>query len=351
MASIHFGQSEITVNLVYFGPMQSGCSTNVRQLHRAQPAREKAELRRVPGSSREERSWFFDYHPADQPRITGFDLKIRVTSIPSGPAVTLPRDAMIRGVDAVVYVADARAHRGEENLAALLDLEHLLARQGLDLGAIPVVLQVNHTDAPNARPMARVVDELNPYGFPVYEAVARQGTGVLETHAAILAATMSRLRDNVAGNETALTLTGRSRADREHDEDVILRHIAEIDREASRPSPRNPTVTAEIHLRPPALKDCQPIQLVRSELRDGRIRIEAVVRRADEANRKLAFVIQAGGETEPQAPPGASTGELISRVPFPSADRDDDLPGIWYGIAGLTAGITSGILLGFLLFA
>ena len=37
MAVIDLAKRVLTLHILYFGPRQSGCGTNVRQLHRAQP--------------------------------------------------------------------------------------------------------------------------------------------------------------------------------------------------------------------------------------------------------------------------------------------------------------------------
>lgn len=348
LAHIHFGQRQITAKIVYFGAPRAGSGTNVRQLHRLQAGHDKSNLERSDAGRA--RSWHFSYRPSEVVGLTDFELDISVASVPSLDDPAGQHTLRMRGVDAVVFVADARADRIEDNLGALLDLEQRLVRAGVDPGAIPMVIQVNHTDAANARPLPRVVETLNSQGVPVFEAIARQGRGVVPTHDAIVSALMARLRDNLADNRATVTLTSMSRASRDADETVILEHVAGLDQPQNLAQQQlgSPTA-AEIALRPRELRDATPVHLIRAELRGERLRLELVVRRLDGATRKLAFTIQPGGDATPvpEAPPTVATPPLVLGV---ESEIPDDLPGLAYGVIGLVAGITSGILLGYLMF-
>lgn len=351
MAHLHFAHREITLNVIYIGPPQAGSGSNVRHLHRAQPAREKAELR--TSGDGDPATWWFSYHPAERPRITGFDVRVRLVSVPSVPSPPPDRDAQFEGVDGVVFVADARANRSDENTRAFLDLERTLARHGLDLGAIPIVIQVNQTDAANARPAARVIEELNPFGFPVVEANARKGKGVLETHGAILGATLSRLRDNFSGNETALTVTALSRFHREEADAAISRHAERLP-QAHRPVPERFAPAARIVLRPEELRESFPTHLIRAELAAERLTLEVGVRRADGTHRKLALLIEPGGDTAtpvPESTSGRTGGTPLEREAVSAAASNQELGAFAYGLVGLLGGVAIGFLGAYLLFA
>lgn len=367
MAILDFEQRELTLSLIYFGPRKAGSGTNVRQLHRVQPAREKAELSHQGGDEQRERLWSFTYRPPEVPRIPGFEIAVRVGSVPSAhdePDVT---DAFMQGVDGICFVADARANRVADNLAALLELERLLARQSLQLASIPLVFQVNQADAPNARPTPRVMEELNPFGMPVFEATARQGKGVIETHEALLTATITRLKDNLGGRRTPLTLTALSASRRERDERVVLAHISSLPASAGTPPTRlSLAPAAEIFIRPPELRESRPVNLVRAEIDGERLRVEAIVRRDDGSSRKLALIIEpgaAGGHAAPDSSDDTHPTEPIGGPSPPQhagggnaqhhVDRDEeaDLPGLVYGVAGTFAGVISGLLLGYIFYA
>lgn len=356
MATVHFDEHVIELNVAYFGPLQAGCGSNVRHLHRTAPARERSELRRVGAKDRKERMWWYSYQPNDPPLIPGFEVRVRVVSIPSASEVELDRDAMLAGVDGIVLVCDARGGRIEANLASLQDLEQLLARQGLELGTLPMVYQVNQADAQNARPFERVVEDLNPFGYPVFEATARTGRGVIETHEAIVAAVTSRLRDNLHGAETRVTLTALTRAQLERAEDAIVGHAAALP-QASRPMPTalGLPASAEIPVRLTELRGSSPIQHVRTEVRGARLRVTATFRREDGTHRKLAFLIEPGEPREESRGARLTASELAAAPAPPprrslSTDIPGDLPSLGYGVAGVLGGLTTGVLLGYVWF-
>jgi hypothetical protein len=214
------------------------------------------------------------------------------------------------------------------------------------------VFQVNQLDAQSARPADRVVEELNPFGFPAFEAMARQGKGVQETHEAILAAVLGRLRDHLQGGALDLTVTAMTRAEREHVEDTIVDHAATLP-QARRPAPGTlgvPT-TAEIPLRLAELRGSRPLQHVRTEVKGDRLRIEGVFRRADGSHRKLALLIEPGSDEatapvarrETSTPPPAPPSRPLVTV--------DEIPGelsrLTYGVAGLVGGVLIGVLAGY----
>lgn len=349
MATLNFADRTIELNVAYFGPLQAGCGTNVRHLHRVQPAREKAELRRVGGKDHKERMWYFAYHPADPPKITGFDVKVRLCSIPSGTDLMLDRDAMLAGLDGLVFVCDARAGRSDENQAALLDLEQCLARQGLQIGAVPMVYQVNQSDAQNARPTDRVVEELNPFGFPVFDSMARQGRGVLETHDAILASVLTRVRDNLAGSATAITLTALTRAVRERAEDAVLAHAASLPQSNRQvPDRLSLPASAEIPVRVQELAHSTPLYHLSTEIRADRLRIESVWQRTDGTQRKIAVLLEPADETKPAVKAAEPAPPAPPLPPLMSEDVRGELPRITYGATGLLGGIVAGILLGYI---
>ncbi len=149
MATINFAAREITPKIVYFGASGAGCNTNVERLWSLLKGKKKSPLHRFGPKEPQERSWYFDVVPLRDPPVEGFQLCWRIYSLPGGIEDSAHREEVISGVDAVVFVADARPDRNQANIDHMLQLEALLTRIGLELSVMPVVLQVNHTDAPD----------------------------------------------------------------------------------------------------------------------------------------------------------------------------------------------------------
>jgi hypothetical protein len=91
------------------------------------------------------------------------------------------RRMVLKGADCIVFVADSQEAMLDANLESLENLRQNLEANELDPNEIPLVLQYNKRDLPNALPIEILNERLNPRGVPFYEAVAIKGQGVEET--------------------------------------------------------------------------------------------------------------------------------------------------------------------------
>jgi mutual gliding-motility protein MglA len=82
------------------------------------------------------------------------------------------RRLILKGVDGIVFVADSHAERMDANLASMHNLYENLAEYGFDPLQLPMVLQYNKRDLPEAVPVAELRAQLNPGSLEEYEAVA-----------------------------------------------------------------------------------------------------------------------------------------------------------------------------------
>jgi signal recognition particle receptor subunit beta len=104
------------------------------------------------------------------------------------------RKLILKGVDGVVFVADSQGERFDANMESLSNLAQNLKEQGFDLERIPYVLQLNKRDLSNAMPVDYLQEQLLVKGEPVFEAVATQGIGVLDTLKAVARQILLELR-------------------------------------------------------------------------------------------------------------------------------------------------------------
>ena len=109
--------------------------------------------------------------------IAGTNLPPGVKLSPWDPSKGDPPADALAGADAVVFVADSQASRLEANAESLRGLRQELLLNGIDPG-IPLVVQYNKRDLPDALPLDELEARLNPLRLPRYEAVATQGLGV-----------------------------------------------------------------------------------------------------------------------------------------------------------------------------
>ena len=365
MPIINFANREIMSKVIYFGASRTGCATNVRRLHKLYQPAEVSYLHHF-GERDSQCSWFFELLP-ESSAVAGFTMRFRLYSLTSGITHQVQRQEIVKGVDAVVFVADARPEMTDHNVEGMLDLEKLLSAQGLELAAIPIVLQVNHCDAPNALLPDAVVMDINPYGFPVVEAVAPEDRGIRETLEVIVNSISARVRDNMAGNEAAIRLTAVHRPERIEAEEVLRQYIermrksgavvtSSLDEKPVKDEylfanlPDGPI--QEVHFDAEGLEGHRPVHIIDAQATQGTIKLSVVFDRTTGGGpQRLNLVLKS---RHPQLPSKKSRApDLPDPISLPSTPPPptQDLPGVVYGIAGVIGGIIVGALLAFLFFA
>ena len=371
MATINFATREIRSKIVYFGASGAGCNTNVERLWHLVESRRRSSLHRFGPREHEERSWYFDFVPVRDPPVEGFQLCWQIYSLPGGIEAEAHREEVLDGVDAVVFVADARPDRTQANVDHLLELEAMLTRRGLELSVMTVVLQINHRDANDARPMEALVSDLNPYNFPVVEAVAKEGTGVLETREEVASSVVARVRDTLAGEDTiALTAT---HAQGESDTDVIRKHVEMIrtrseappeetvDEVEEREEGAQDAVTIEVPFQPREFVGSHPVRVLDATVGTDGVRVRLEMQHMGGGDTRRLEVVLANRPVDSPAIPlttvtqsvEAPADRVFDYLPDDDVigddDEQEDMPGIWYGILGITGGMIIGLLSAYLL--
>ena len=191
MARINPKTSTLTVKIVYYGPGQSGKTTNLSWLHGRYPEDQRGPLIQLDTDT--ERTLFFDYFPATLGTLGRYRVKADLFTVPGQSFYNVTRRAVLAGADGVVFVADSAPRREEANALSLANLMENLASYGESAAKRPLVFQWNKRDVPGALSVARLEKRLNPEGRPSIPAVAHTGLGVVETQTAILAAVLQRI--------------------------------------------------------------------------------------------------------------------------------------------------------------
>ncbi|MDM7324661.1 MAG: ADP-ribosylation factor-like protein [Thermus sp.] len=180
MSTINFANREINFKIVYYGPGLSGKTTNLKWIYSRIPEGRKGEM--VSLATEDERTLFFDFLPLDLGEVKGFKTRFHLYTVPGQVFYNASRKLILRGVDGIVFVADSAPNRLRANAESMRNMRENLAEYGLRVEDIPVVLQVNKRDLPDALPVEMVQAVVDPNKrFPLFEAVATEGKGVLET--------------------------------------------------------------------------------------------------------------------------------------------------------------------------
>jgi len=179
MVQINFAQKQVNAKIVFYGPGMSGKTTNLEIIHQRAPTPNKGELTSI--STDGDRTLFFDFMPLDLGTVAGMRTCFQIYTVPGQVYYNSTRKLVLQGVDGVVFVADSSAAMVEENLESMKNLEQNLAEYGKSLASLPIVIQYNKRDLPDALSIEELNALLNPHGFPFFEAIAANGQGVFPT--------------------------------------------------------------------------------------------------------------------------------------------------------------------------
>jgi len=179
MAVINYAKREISAKIVYYGPSLCGKTTNIQYIYASIKPDQKGKL--VSLATEADRTLFFDFLPVEIADIKGFKTRLHFYTVPGQVYYNSTRRAVLTGVDGLVFVADSQRDKMEENIESLKNLEENLNYYGKSIKMLPMVVQYNKRDLPDAIPVQEMNQILNPDGYPFFEAVATTGEGVLKS--------------------------------------------------------------------------------------------------------------------------------------------------------------------------
>ena len=178
MALFNHATKEVTAKLVYYGPGLCGKTTNLQWIHDNLTFKSKGKL--VSLATQADRTLFFDFLPVELGTIRGMRTRMQIYTVPGQVFYEATRRMVLKGCDAVVFVADSQAAMLDANAESQRSLRQNLLVNEIDPG-IPQVIQYNKRDTATALPLSVLNERLNPRNLTYFEAVAFKGTGVEET--------------------------------------------------------------------------------------------------------------------------------------------------------------------------
>jgi hypothetical protein len=184
MVQFNFSERTIKAKVVYYGPPQSGKTTNLEQIHRMSDP--EGANRLISLNTAQDRTLFFDLLPFSLGTVSGYDFKIQLYTVPGQVQYNATRRVVLAGADAVVFVADSQKSMARENVAAFENMKVNLLANRLVPEKIPIVLQYNKQDLDDLTPRAELDRGLNIWGRKAFPAVASRGEGVMETFVAVV---------------------------------------------------------------------------------------------------------------------------------------------------------------------
>lgn len=192
MALINQEAKEIHCKVVYYGPSLSGKTTNIQWVYQKTAAQGRSDL--MEFNTNPERTMFFDFLPMDVGNIRGLRARFHLYTVPGQTALEYNRRMIIKNVDGIIFVADSQSERMDDNISSLKDMEKNLEQQGIEIKHLPLVIQYNKRDLPNAASVAELRTALNRFNAPDFEATAQIGRGVLESLSTVSKQIVTKLK-------------------------------------------------------------------------------------------------------------------------------------------------------------
>jgi signal recognition particle receptor subunit beta len=320
--------AEVNARIVYWGCEGAGKSANLRAAFAKLRPDHRGEIKQVP--TRIDPTVGYEVLPIALGEIGGVRTQLELIAVPGHREQAPTRKQLLDQVDGIVFVADARAERAEANLASLRELRQGLAAYGRRLEQIPLVVQYNQRDLADPYAIEELHRRLGLGQTPIFEAVATQGSGVLQTLSTISKRVIRALRD-------------RGPAEPEPAEPTLA------EPELAAPSPRGPAPTqpaprpAPREPAPPAPSPAERMErALLTEATDPDAAAAAATARGAEDLLAPAWE-SASGEIE--RPSGARIGPELTIVSVGEALRSGDREVLLPLVLGDASGQTSTLLL------
>ncbi len=193
MAKVSREASEVNARIVYWGIEGAGKTTNLRAAYEKLRADHRREIKEVP--TRLDPTVSYEMLPITLGDIAGVRTQLEMIAVPGRADAAPTRKQLLDQVDGVVLVVDSRGDQMEANAKSFQELRNSLAAYGRNLTDVPLVVQYNKRDVGDSYALEKLHRDLNLGSTPVFEAVATEGTGVLQTLSTISKRVIRALRE------------------------------------------------------------------------------------------------------------------------------------------------------------
>ncbi len=176
---------EINCKIVYYGSGLSGKTTNIEYIYSNIDPANRGKMFSIKTDT--ERTLFFDFLPINIGTVKGMKLRVHVYSVAGQVFYDSSRRLILKGCDGIVFVVDAQKERMDANIESFNNLKTNLLMNSVILEKIPLVIQYNKTDLPNAMSVDEMRNIFNPEEkYEEFVACALEGKSVFDTFKTIM---------------------------------------------------------------------------------------------------------------------------------------------------------------------
>jgi len=200
MVLFNHATREMTAKIVYYGPGLCGKTTNLMVIFDKLDPKSKGKMLSL--ATKTDRTLFFDLLPVDIGKVGPFNLKIQLYTVPGQVFYNETRKLVLKGADAVVFVADSQPAMVDATRESFANLLENLEENQIDPNDTPIVVQFNKRDIPGVLPVDKLQEALGFEGYPYTEASALKGEGVMETFKLVSKITAKHLFARLKGGKS-----------------------------------------------------------------------------------------------------------------------------------------------------
>ena len=186
---------ERTLRIVYYGPEDSGKTTNLVCLKNLAPADAVGFFMAL--NSQNDRSRFVDLLALRLLSPTRRAIRLKLITVPGRRAHRMTRRILLREVDGIIFVANSDREHQATNTESFRELRSFLRNQRRSVQP-PLVIQFNKRDLPNTQDESALKVLEGKTSNPVLSASALHGEGVLESLATVIRESLGDSPSNLA---------------------------------------------------------------------------------------------------------------------------------------------------------
>jgi signal recognition particle receptor subunit beta len=179
MAKMNSDETAVNARILYWGIDGAGKTANLQSIHRKLRADHRGEIQRE--ATLIDPAVEYESLAIELGEVGGLKTRIQMIAVPGGVDQAPTRKQLLDQVDGIVMVVDSREERIEENASSLSELSEMLLDYGRQLEDVPLVLQYNKRDLSDPYAIEVLHRKLGMNGVAVFEAVATENSGVLQT--------------------------------------------------------------------------------------------------------------------------------------------------------------------------
>ncbi|MBW2577568.1 MAG: hypothetical protein JRE38_05810, partial [Deltaproteobacteria bacterium] len=172
-------ETAVNARILYWGIDGAGKTANLQSIHRKLRTDHRGEIQRE--ATVIDPAVEYESLAIELGEVGGLKTCIQMIAVPGGADQAPTRKQLLDQVDGIVMVVDSREERIEENASSLSELCEMLLDYGRQIEDVPLVLQYNKRDLSDPYAIEVLHRKLGMNGVAVFEAVATENSGVLQT--------------------------------------------------------------------------------------------------------------------------------------------------------------------------